>query len=113
MPATCTGRASGSADPDPGEGKSRTTIAETRQYLDGADDLLAKKGTAVDFFNRLVLHGAVTGIMCVRGLLLSCTGLADHTYWPNMDDPNEPDHHGPTRTGGYVCVAHRLVDSAA
>jgi hypothetical protein len=49
-----------------GHGDHWFTIAETRQYLDGADDLLAKKSTAVDFFNRLVLHGAVTGIMCVR-----------------------------------------------
>jgi hypothetical protein len=35
-----------------GHGDHWFTIAETRQYLDGADDLLAKKGTAVDFFKQ-------------------------------------------------------------
>ena len=30
------------------------TIAETRQYLDDAEDLLATEKTAVDFFNAMI-----------------------------------------------------------
>ena len=33
---------------------ARRTIAETRQYLDDADELLQSGATAVDFFNAMI-----------------------------------------------------------